>query len=135
MLRVSGVDQCGNAESESTTITIDNTPPVAEILDPSNCQLWHGVVSIVGTATDANLDQWRLEYTGGTQDGWTLLAQGNTPIQNGVLANWNVSALPDCAYTLRLTVISDAILNGDDPAVSTDMVSGATYPVVLQPKY
>ena len=135
VLRVSGVDQCGNAESESTTITIDNTPPIAQIEDPLGCKLWHGVIPILGTASDANLDTWRLEYTGGTEDGWTLVAEGNSSVQNGVLAHWNTSGLPRCAYTLRLTVISDAILHGDDPAVAVDMVSGATYLAVVQPAF
>lgn len=135
IVRLTGFDQCGHSASESATVTIDNTPPIAEIQSPLGCQLWRGNLQIVGTASDANLKQWRLEYTGGGSDTWTLLAEGDTSVVDGPLSTWNVGALPDCAFTLRLVVVSAAVLNGDDNVTAIDMVSGATYPAVLQPKF
>ena len=45
---------------------------------------------------------WRLEYTIGNSGNWNTLAQGNQPVQNGLLANWNLAGVPNGAITLRL---------------------------------
>jgi hypothetical protein len=65
-----------------------------------------GIVPVIGTASDANLAGWTLDYIGfgGSQASWTNIASGTTSIVNNVIANWDTSSLPRCAYVLRLTV-------------------------------
>ncbi len=61
-------------------------------------------LAIKGTAdATSGFKSWRLEYgSGGNPGGWTLLAQGNQPVSNDLLANWNLAGLPNGTYTLHL---------------------------------
>ncbi len=111
-LQLMGASLCGKTDSRSATVTIDNTPPVAAIASPTNCEfLANGMVQIIGTAIDANLNSWVLQYTGGNSNGWTTIATNTTNVNNGVLGIWDTSNLPRCAYTLRLIVTDNATLN------------------------
>jgi subtilisin-like proprotein convertase family protein len=101
-LRVTGTTTCGNTAFDDVSVIIDNTAPVATISTPVNCSPLSGVVSIVGTVTDAHLSGWTLQYTGGAIHGWQTIASGAGPVVNGVLTNWSTSGLPACSYTLRL---------------------------------
>lgn len=100
-IRVRASNGC-NTREEIRNVVIDNTPPVADISAPLACSYVDGVVQIRGTASDANLWFWELHYTTGEATDWTEIAHGTTSIANGLLANWNTVAIPDCAYTLRL---------------------------------
>jgi len=123
-LKVEGVDQCGNPAATLVDLTIDNTPPVAEIISPLNCDGFeHGLIEIAGTASDANLNRWILQYSGGPTNGWVTIAQGGSSVVNGVLATWDTSALPSCAYALRLSVIDRSIIHCDDPQRSEHVVT------------
>ncbi len=104
--RVTGATRCGQLRSQTLRVTVDNSAPIATITSPTNCSTRGGVVAISGTATDAHLSGWLLQYTGGASNGWVTIASGNAPVINGVLANWNTTGLQRCAYTLRL-VVSD----------------------------
>ncbi len=64
-------------------------------------------MNIIGTASDAHLAGWTLQYIGGPAHTWTTIATGNSNVVGGLLAAWNTSALPRCSYALRL-VVSDA---------------------------
>lgn len=110
-LRVDGETDCGDGAALTFPVTVDNTPPTVLISSPGNCDMLTGVVQIVGTATDANLSAWSLSYTGGGVNGWVQLSSGVSPVVNGVLANWDVSGLPPCSYTLRLLASDAAALN------------------------
>jgi len=108
LVRLRGHDTCGYTKEETHTVTIDNTAPVAQLRGALQCSSFGGVIQIVGTANDANLAGWSLAYTGGDATGWVTIASGNTPVINGVLANWDTSGLRKCAYTLRLSVTDRA---------------------------
>ena len=63
-------------------------------------------LAIQGTA-DATGDfkSWRLEFGLGNDPGnWTILAQGNQPVNNALLFNWDLSNLPNQTITLHLYV-------------------------------
>jgi len=109
-VHLSAADDCGNVTVTPTTITVDNTPPVAVIGSPASCDYVEGVVNIMGTALDANIASWVLQVTGGNASGWTTIASGNAN-QDGLLGQWDTSTLPSCAYTLRLVVADQAQLN------------------------
>lgn len=130
-LRLTGVDQCGHQLQRSALITLDNTPPIAQLDSPGPCQHRFGQIAIHGVAFDDNLQRWELAYTGGGNPTWTTIAQGQTP-QSGLLATWDVSSLPPCAYTLRLHVVSKSIINNDDADNRSTYVSFSTEPEGLQ---
>ncbi|MEM6570502.1 MAG: hypothetical protein AAF957_18975, partial [Planctomycetota bacterium] len=117
-LRLSGVDSPGNMDAQTISLTVDNLPPVAEIVSPEPCDELLGMVTIQGTAADANLDRWVLQVTGGSQSTWTTIASGTSSVMNGVLANWNVTSLEHCSYCLRLLVYGESVIDGNGQAVT-----------------
>ncbi len=106
-VRVTGVDGCGHTKSVTHKVIIDNTVPVAVITKPAPCVCVDGQVTVVGTASDAHLAGWVLQYTGGDAAGWVTIASGHANVFNGVLGVWDTTGLRPCAYTLRL-LVSDA---------------------------
>jgi hypothetical protein len=110
-IRLSATDGCGNPDTESVSIEVDNTSPIALITSPVQCSLVDGSVQIRGMVNDAHLGSWTLAYTGGPANGWVTIASGTTPVINGVLGTWNAAALPDCAYTLRLIATDRAVID------------------------
>jgi hypothetical protein len=110
-VRVVGTDECGNTETQTRLIRIDNTWPMAEITAPLECLYLTGVVQVFGTASDANLNSWTLQYTGGDSSGWVTINSGNTSVAGGLLGNWDTTGLRPCAYTLRLVVTDDAVIS------------------------
>jgi len=110
VIRLTGIDECGNSLSSQVTVTVDNTPPAAVITSPTPCSAMNGLVPIRGTANDAHLQGWVLQYTGGDAHGWVTIAAGNTPVINNVLGNWNTAGLAPCAYALRLMVTDQSVI-------------------------
>lgn len=81
----------------------------AIISEPASGSTISGVVQIVGVASHPNILSYEVHYasgpvaTAGSQ--WILLAHvDNTSVQNGVLATWDTTALPNGQYCLALTV-------------------------------
>ncbi len=64
------------------------------------------ILTVNGTANaTADFQSWKLDF--GLTDKpltWTTLAQGNQPVDNGLLYNWNVSNLSGNVIALRLHV-------------------------------
>jgi flagellar hook assembly protein FlgD len=89
------------------SVTVDLTPPAAEISSPgSNAVIW-SIVTITGTATDANLDTYRVEYGPASGSGpWTLISTATTSVSSGTLAAWDTNdqfnPVPDNDFALRL---------------------------------
>ena len=82
---------------EDISAIITTPPNGAEVQPP---------VEITGRARGA----WRLEVKEGISaggEGWTVIAQSNNPVEDGVLGVWNPRpSRPEGAYTLRLTVVA-----------------------------
>ena len=110
-IRVTAVDDCGNDATEDVGVIVDNTAPNAEITDPTACSHVEGLVEVHGTARDRNLASWVLQYTGGDASGWVTIQSGTTSVTDGVLGTWDTTRLRRCAYTLRLVVTDQAVLN------------------------
>lgn len=106
-LRLTGVTRCGEVSQQTVQITIDNTAPEAFIDFPTGCSVVDGEVEVIGTASDANLAKWTLQYTGGGATGWVTVDSGDVSVFNDVLGYWDTSSLEACAYLLRL-LVSDA---------------------------
>lgn len=126
-IKVEAVDNCGHSATESVDFLVDNTPPVADITSPQNCEFIQcgSIVSVKGTACDTNLVAWTLQVTGGPYLSWTTIASGNTCIVDDLIANWDTTGLPNCGYTLRLLVSDSSILNcnGAISHLSEDVVT------------
>jgi len=113
-LRVQAVDSCGMANDTFVDIVLDNTPPTASITAPLPCVHVAGAVEVWGTANDAHLGSWVLQYTGGTgagAHGWVTIASGNAPVVSNRLGTWDTGGLAQCAYALRLAVYDTAGVN------------------------
>lgn len=110
-IRIVGWTDCGYSTQLDLVLTVDNTSPLAEITNPLNCESVAGIVKVTGTAFDANLAGWVLQFTGGPYNNWVTIAAGNTNVIDDVLGSWDVTQLPPCCYTLRLVVTDLATLN------------------------
>lgn len=111
VVRLTGSDDCANSASTQVTVTVDNTAPIALLTSPAPCSARNGIVEIRGTASDVHLQSWVVQYTGGNAHGWVTIAAGNANVVNGLLANWDTTGLVPCAYTLRLVVTDQAVLD------------------------
>lgn len=85
-------------------------PARTEIVSPPhNGGVSDGVVPVVGTALDPSFEAWTLSYAPGDGDpgeDWTLIAGPiDRQVRADTLARWDVGALPEGVYTLRLAVI------------------------------
>ena len=88
----------------------------ASISYPTSGLVLSGVVDIIGTATHPNMFSYQLRYAPGPQptgeSQWVDFAIVQaTQVDNGVLASWDTTRVPDGQYTLAL-----AVWGQDDPA-------------------
>jgi hypothetical protein len=122
-VRVTAENGCRQTNALTRTVTVDNTPPLAEISGPSNC-FWispEGSILVKGTAFDDNLASWTLEFTGGPYNYWVPIVSGSTAnVIENVLGEWDIDGLPPCAYTLRLRVYDQSRLGCGTSTWRTD---------------
>ncbi|NLE45040.1 MAG: hypothetical protein GX620_09995 [Chloroflexi bacterium] len=76
---------------------------------PTDGMTVSGVVDITGIATHPSLSFYQLRYAAGAQETgesqWIDFAVvQSTPVDNGVLAGWDTTIIPDGQYTLALAV-------------------------------
>ncbi len=79
----------------------------ANISDPQQNATVRGLVVIKGTATITDFQFYKVEFgRGASPSDWHVIGSTRpTPVIDGVLAQWDTTALPDGVYTLRLTVV------------------------------
>jgi FG-GAP-like repeat len=124
-VRVVGSNDC-DTNTDLFTVRVDNTPPVGDITSPESCVYRSPgeSIQIFGTASDTNLAGWTLQYTGGDASGWITIASGSSNINNAMLGTWDTTGLRPCAYTVRLLVSDQAVLNcGFGRHQTSDMIS------------
>ncbi|HVM47563.1 MAG TPA: thrombospondin type 3 repeat-containing protein [Candidatus Acidoferrum sp.] len=113
-VRLTAFDLCGHGSTpQEVKVTVDNTPPVANISSPVQCSKMNGLVPVFGTASDANLQSWVLQYSSANSHSWVTITSGSSSVVNGLLANWDTTGLPQCAYTLRLVATDQSRVNLD----------------------
>ena len=78
------------------------------ITSPANAASVQGIATISGRASSPNFQSFRLEYQPAGDEDWTLINEGNEPV-NGVLGNWDASSLAPGIYAIRLTVVDEQI--------------------------
>jgi hypothetical protein len=114
VIRATVFDHCGHASTPTErTVIVDNTPPVGTITSPVQCSKRNGIIPIYGVAADVNLSSWVLQYSDLSTHNWSDIAGGTSSIVGGLLANWDTTGLPACAYALRLVVTDQSHVNQD----------------------
>ena len=110
-------DKAGNVDPTPAerTFTIDLTPPTVLIGSPSNNEIVHGEVDILGSAFDnseiPDFRSYTLEYGKGSNEDqipaseWRSIREGVTePVVRGLLGVWNTEGLYG-TYVLRLRAV------------------------------
>ncbi|THJ31020.1 hypothetical protein E8K88_16270 [Lampropedia aestuarii] len=108
-LQLTAEDHAGWVSSLSHRVVVDSTAPIASIELPAQSAAVEGETPVIGTATDANLEEYLLEVAPGVisqASRWTTLERASTGVNNEQLGM--LPALPDGVYTLRLTVLDKA---------------------------
>ena len=111
-----------NAATSAIMSATDNTANTANVVitSPQLVSELHGVIQVLGTASVTGMRSFFLETrplnpdasvpTGET--GWVpATLPASTAVQNGVLASWDTTLIPDGLYELRLTVTRDNALS------------------------
>jgi flagellar hook assembly protein FlgD len=102
----------GASATASAAVILDNTPPAAVVSAPTPAQLVSNFyrgglldLSVTGTATDTNLNNWSLDYgSGASPTSWTSLATGTAPVSSATFATWQTGSIANGVYTVRLQV-------------------------------
>ena len=90
-----------------TTPTVGPPDSSVVLSAPSTGQSLFGTVRIVGTANNAQMLMYRLEFLAGAdpQSKWQVIAsQVTQQVTNGVLGQWDTTKVADGAYQIRLRV-------------------------------
>lgn len=96
--------------SGNTVLTVrakvqgDFTEPTAAITSPIGDAEVNSPIDVIGTANDANFLKYVLEYAPSGETTFTPLANGISPVTNGVLGKLDPTLLINDLYTIRLTV-------------------------------
>ena len=108
-LRLRAADAINQTAVTSVSVVLDATPPTSVITSPSSGAVVNGQLAVTGTALDAHLDSWILDYGAGERpSAWVTIASGSTAVVSGLLGTWNTVGLPDGTYSLRLRVTDQA---------------------------
>lgn len=88
--------------------------PRSVLRSPINNAVLRGIINIEGTAVHERFRYYKLEYAPGTnvQSGFAYLTGGDKPVEDGMLAVWHTTTLPNGVYTLRLMTVER---NGNYP--------------------
>lgn len=127
-IRVSAETRCGASEVVTRTMTLDNTPPIAEFIAPESCTNPDSdVITFTGIAYDDNIHQWILERWDISNETWVEINSGNSSVKEGLLGTWNRGTAPACPDVIRLRVWDKARVNpctafGDDRHLSEDYI-------------
>ena len=113
----------GYHASFSGTVTVDNTPPTAEITDPVESQEVWETLLISGTASDLHFTSYIVEYEAAVEPGnWTTITTSSTPVSGGTLASLDTKPLDNGEYTILLTA-EDAAGNSSTASVTVEVVN------------
>jgi hypothetical protein len=112
-------DRLGNVDATpaSAHFEIDATPPAPSIASPVTGVPVRGHAEIRGTASDARLVDYEVEFRRHGSSSWaepeaTVLVRSSIQVTSGTLATWDTSGLPDGLYDLRLAVTDSLGLTG-----------------------
>ncbi len=110
VVRVLVSDKSGNSASDTSTVTVDNTLPVVEILAPLDGSYVSGLVAINFTIYDANLHDY-IVTVNGTALSYPIIALYPKPV---VPAPWNTTLFEDGSYLVEVTAFDRANNSASD---------------------
>ncbi len=118
-------------------LTISAAPPESMIQEPITGSTVNGVVQITGTSDASNFDTYIIEIGAGeTPTSFATLTTGNTPVVDGVLAQWDTRNNADGVYTVRLRTLNSLSAQSEDRnSVSVDNIyisSPVNYQLISQ---
>ena len=78
----------------------------AEITSPDPGDAIQGIIAITGSTSTSGFISYEVTfgYTNDTTGTWFFISEGEEPVSNGLLAEWDTTTLTDGQYNLRLTV-------------------------------
>lgn len=88
----------------SSLVPGDAIGPTAVIASPAEGASVTGPVDVIGTASDANFLRYELAISPATEETFTVIAEGSSPVANGTLGTLDLAVLLNDLYTLRLRV-------------------------------
>ncbi len=113
-LRVRATDTAGNTTDSSQAtplvVTVDHSPPVITLSQPTEGQTVSRGSSVVGTITDDALQNYRVELgVGAAPTDWTDVADGTTaaPLET-ILGSLNLNGQAAGPYAVRVTATDKA---------------------------
>jgi RHS repeat-associated protein len=122
---VTASDPSGNQSDLTETLLVsdpnDSDAPLVIIDSPDYGQTITGYIDVVGTVTDPTLASYELAVAPLAGGPFTVIATGNTPITNGLLGQFDPSALLNGEYIIQLRAID----TGGNQAVEQIVVSVA----------
>ncbi|KAF0134214.1 MAG: fibronectin I domain-containing protein, partial [Candidatus Saganbacteria bacterium] len=136
-LKLRSQDISGITEKTKAVI-VDNTLPTASITSPTQGQTASGIASIVGTASDANIFEYKVYCKPTVSSTWTEIGSGNFSLANLTLATWNSILVGDGSYSIKLWVKDKA---GSESEVIRDVtvnnvlavVNDSASPTIISP--
>ncbi len=98
---VVAADKADNLSSRSdpASVTVDNRPPKAVIVQPSNGANVDGVTYVRAESPDSDIASVRFEYKADADASWTLIGTSSTKAPYSL--NWDTKALKPGRYQLR----------------------------------
>ncbi len=141
VLNVRADDAAQNGATTAVPFTMDSTPPTVSIASPlpgSVVAKSNDPISVVGSATDLNLDSHTLSFgPGATPAYFDEIAKATNSGAGIALGGWKTASLPDGPYTLRLeatdlagltsSTTSTLILDGTPPVASIEFPREGDY--------
>lgn len=109
-LRLRARDQAGNNSEVLHTVSVDGTPPLAEIDSPANGAALRDRIVLQGSASDAHLQEYTVAVAttaAAAANQWTLLYRSETSTSDSELADLPMG-LPEGDYVLRLRALDKA---------------------------
>jgi hypothetical protein len=87
-------------------VSAQETEDQAKIISPAAGDAVRGIVQIQGDIDIDEFQSWELTfgYMRDTTGTWFFIAEGDQPIQDDILTQWDTTTISDGTYNLRLTV-------------------------------
>jgi subtilase family serine protease/flagellar hook assembly protein FlgD len=123
-LTLQALDLANLTGTASVNFTVDNTPPVVQI-HAAGSPVYLKLGSVLrGSATDLNLENYRVDIAPGGSARWSEVGRGTTEVRDAPLTT--LSVLPaDGTYGLRLTAVDKA---GNESSTVQEVVVDTTAP-------
>jgi hypothetical protein len=104
--------------------------PEIQIFSPLPGEAVQGLVQIIGTIDVPGFQSYELAFTFKEDETWFLIAQGDTPVIQGVLGEWDTTVLTDSIYDLMVRVRQQ---NGEVTEIVVESIRVRNYSPIETP--